>query len=150
MKPSPRISSKPSQGAGTADSPPLCQSTEDMKKLDNQRVRLVGIYRRYLEPTKMPRPGQPVPAPEFLGRAYIEVKGLATAYDPHIADGLPGRVQLGEEARPPAEVAELDGKKVEVSGLLVLEPVVDNTVARPNPLPRLQDPGPVVAAHEPG
>jgi hypothetical protein len=137
-----------STATATADSPPLCQRTEDMKQLDKKRVRLVGIYRKYLEPTQMPRPGRPLPPPEFLGRAYIEVQGLATAYDPHKAEGTPGQVQLGETARPPTEVTDLEGKKVEVSGLLLLQPVVDNTVARPDPLPRLQDVG-AIALHEP-
>jgi hypothetical protein len=81
------------------------------------KVRLVGIYRRWIAEDETGR------SYRFTGYAVVELD-----------DG--GSVQIGEAHRAREEVDHCVGRRVAVTG------VID--VARPDPLPVLLRPGPVL------
>lgn len=121
---------------------PVCKSGGDMARLDGQRVRAIGIYRRELVAKK--QGDEPT---LFLGHVEIELDGRATDYDPSKWEGAPAKLQLGTEPRPEDEVAAFADKAVEVEGRLVLSPpVADPDVAQEDPQPTLFDLGEVRAA----
>jgi len=117
-----------------------------MGRLDGQRVRLVGTYRKALTVTKMNRP------PEQLGYAEIELQGKPSDFDPRAWDGQPPLVRLGVRTRPDDELQGLDGRQVSVVGTLILRPKDSESEpdhARPLSEPTLFDPDAVLLA-EPG
>lgn len=130
---------------------PVCRSSEDMARLDGQRVRLEGTYRKKLEQLSMPRPGRPAPPPEFRGFVVLELEGSPEVFDPSLSADQPTLVQLGQDARPAEEVERLLDQRVSVQGRLVLDPTSllseeELEMARPDGLPTLVEPGEVAPA----
>lgn len=126
---------------------PLCRSAADMARLDGQIVRLEGVYRRKMEVLSMPRPGKPPPEPVFQGYVVLELEGSAATYDASRPDDEVVLVQLGQEARPAAEVEQLADRRVVVQGRLVLDAASllseeELEMARPDGPPTLVEPGP--------
>lgn len=108
---------------------PLCKSGADLARLDGQRVRVVGIYRRELIARK-----QGEPATLFLGHVAIELAGRTTDYDPQRWDE-PASVSLGTAPRPSEEVQRFSDQQVAVEGRLVLNPPPDDPEAASERLP---------------
>ncbi len=125
---------------------PVCQTAEDMKRLDGQTVKLVGVYRQRAIARKKARPGRPA---ETRPSNYvsIELRGSAASYDRHAADGEGARVRLGDEARSTDEIARLGDKPVVAIGrLVVAPPPPEEDVASEDPTPILVDIESVAAA----
>lgn len=99
-----------------AMTPPTCATGADMKRLDGQVVRLVGVYKKTMSAHK--KGGK---ADKFLGFVHIELEGKATDYDPKQWDGAKAKVDLGGQ-RPADELTKFTDKKVAVEGKLVLDP----------------------------
>lgn len=120
---------------------PLCKTGADLARLDGQRVRVVGTYRRELVARKQ---GE---APTlFLGHVTIELAGRTTDYDPARWDA-PAAVSLGTAPRPTDEVAQFADQPVAVEGRLVLNPPPPDPEAASERLPpTLYDLGAVTAA----
>ena len=93
---------------------PICSDGRTLGTLDGRKIRLVGHYRKSLTARKMRGPK------EFRGMIHIELKGRAADYDSKAAATLPAIVEIGK--RPPEEVDKMVGKRVEVDGVLVLDP----------------------------
>lgn len=120
---------------------PLCKTGADLARLDGQRVRVVGIYRRELIARK-----QGEPPTLFLGHVMIELSGRTTDYDPSRWDA-PAAVSLGTTPRPADEVAHFTDQAVAVEGRLVLNPPPPDPEAASERLPpTLFDVGAVTAA----
>jgi hypothetical protein len=120
---------------------PLCKTGADLARLDGQRVRVAGIYRRELVARK-----QGEPATQFLGHAVIELSGRTTDYDPSRWDE-PASVSLGLAARPADEVARFADQPVTIEGRLVLNPPpADPEAASERLPPTLYDAGAITAA----
>jgi len=126
--------------AGRDELPPRLDRAEQMRRLDGQRVRLVGSYLSVPSLKRMPRPGRPLEYVD-LGEVVIQIEGSAAAYDPAAGD-TPARIGLGIAARPSEEIVRLNDRRVSVEGRIVLCPEMASTspaaVQRPSPL--LQDP----------
>jgi len=121
---------------------PSCTSGADMGRLDGQRVRLTGVYRRALVAHK-----QGEEPTHFLGHVDIELTGRATDYDSSKWDGAGAVVSLGAEPRNSDEVTRFVGKTVTVEGRLVLHPrPADPELAQEDPSPTLVEIGAVTAA----
>jgi hypothetical protein len=120
---------------------PQCKTGADLARLDGQRVRVVGTYRRELLERK-----QGEPATLFLGHIVIELSGRTTDYDPRRWDA-PAQVRLGAEPRPADEVATFADQPVTVEGRLVVNPPPADPEAASEALPpTLFEPGAVTAA----
>jgi hypothetical protein len=120
---------------------PLCKTGADLARLDGQRVRIVGTYRRELIARK-----QGEPPTLFLGHVMIELAGRTTDYDPSRWDA-PAAVSLGTAPRPAEEVARFADQAVAIEGRLVLNPPPPDPEAASERLPpTLFDPGAVTAA----
>jgi hypothetical protein len=121
---------------------PSCTSGADMRRLDGQRVRLTGVYRRALVAHK-----QGEEPTHFLGHVDIELTGQAIDYDPSQWDGAGALVSLGTEPRSGDEVARFTDQTVTVEGRLVLHPrPADPEIAQEDPPPTLVEIGAVTAA----
>lgn len=121
---------------------PSCTSGADMARLDGQRVRLTGVYRRALVARK-----QGEEPTLFLGHVDIELTGRATDYDPSKWDGAGAVVRLGTEPRSSDEVARFTDQPVTVEGRLVLRPrPADPEIAQEDPPPTVVEIGAVAAA----
>ena len=121
---------------------PLCKTGADLARLDGQRVRVVGIYRRELVARKQ---GE-LPT-LFLGHVVIELAGRTTDYDPRKWDAA-AEVSLGTEPRPADEVARFADQTVTIEGRLVLNPpAADPEAAAESLPPTLFDVGTVSAAN---
>jgi hypothetical protein len=132
--------SRPEERTGMSQLP-LCKTGADLARLDGQRVRVTGIYRRELVAHKQ---GQP-PA-LFLGHAVIELSGRTTDYDPSRWDE-PASVSLGLAARPDDEATRFADQPVTVEGRLVLNPPpADPEAASERLPPTLFDLGAITAA----
>ena len=120
---------------------PLCKTGADLARLDGQRVRVVGTYRRELVARK-----QGEPPALFLGHVMIELSGRTTDYDPSRWDA-PAAVSLGTAPRPADEVDRFADQPVAVEGRLVLNPPPPDPEAASERLPpTLFDLGAVTAA----
>jgi len=103
--------------------------------MDGRRVRLIGTYAAVPTLKKMPRPGRPA--------EEVDLGEVVIVLDP---GGEGARVALGTDARSPDEIAEFDGRRVEVEGRLVLEPSSGSEGAAPRAGPALESPtGPRLA-----
>ena len=102
------------------EAPPLCQTSTEMKHLDGQVVRLVGIYRKRLVHKKKPSRWDNSP-PIFMGYIVIEVEGSPLEYDPYQMPEARSIVRLGLEPRPSEEVERFVDKKVMVEGKLMID-----------------------------
>lgn len=119
---------------------PVCKSGADLARLDGQRVRVTGVYRRELVARK-----QGEPATLFLGHVVIELTGRTTDYDPQRWDE-PASVSLGQAPRPNDEVARFTDQPVTIEGRLVLNPPpADPEAASERLPPTLFDTGVVTA-----
>jgi len=122
---------------------PICADAKTLGGLDGQRIRLVGIYGRSLTQRKMRGPGT------FEGEMHIRLTGSPADYDPKGNAEAKAIVELGE--RPADEIARLDGQRVSVEGLLILDPYRAVREAEVNYAtviygpPRLRETGPVRA-----
>ena len=112
----------------TAADPPVCERAEQLRVLDGHRVRLRGTYTAVPTLKKMPRPGRAREA-VHLGEVVIA-----------LADAEETTVALGAVPRPREEIAEFDGRHVEVVGRLILEPEREGRGAALRPTPMLEDP----------
>lgn len=120
---------------------PLCKIGADLARLDGQRLRVVGTYRRELVARK-----QGEPPTLFLGQVMVELSGRTTDYDPSQWDA-PAAVSLGTAPRPAEEVARLADQAVAIEGRLVLNPPpLDPEAASERLPPTLFELGPVTAA----
>ncbi|WP_428269388.1 hypothetical protein [Haliangium sp.] len=135
-------SSSSSATSASMDTIPTCSSARDLAQFDGQQVQLVGVYRKIFEEKK--KGGEPA----FLGYAGVEVEGHPREYDPQAWDGARAIVTIGDEPRPEGEADTLEGKRVRVTGKLVVRPPSDDSIAQPDPEPTLMDPGPVQAASD--
>ena len=121
---------------------PFCSSGVDMARLDGQRVRVRGVYRRHLVARK-----QGEEPTLFLGQVQLELAGRATDYHPSTWDGALALVSLGHEPRPADEVTRFADQTVTVEGRLVLHPpLADPEAAQADPAPTLVVLGTVTAA----
>jgi hypothetical protein len=124
---------------GRHELPPRLDRAEQLRRLDGQRVRLVGSYLSVPSLKRMPRPGGP---PEYvdLGEVVIQIEGSAAAYDPAAGD-TPARIGLGNAARPSEEIARFNDRRVSVEGRIVLraEAALTHRSAARRPNPVLQD-----------
>lgn len=122
--------------------PPPCKHAIDLKRLEGQRVRLLGVYLPVPTLKKMPRPGQPREE-VYLGEVVIQLEGQAIAYDPTAPESTPARINLGKTFRSSEEIARFRGQRVVVEGQLVLDhaQVPSPDAASPKPAPTLLDPG---------
>jgi hypothetical protein len=120
---------------------PLCKHAADLKRLDGQRVRLVGTYLPVPTLKKMPRPGQPR-AEVYLGEVVIQLGGQAAAYDPTAPENTPAKISLGTTLRSSDEIARFRDRRVLVEGRLVLSHAPDHApdTASPKPAPTLIEP----------
>ena len=112
----------------TATDPPVCERAEQLRDLDGHRVRLRGTYTAVPTLKKMPRPGR---APETVDLGEVVIA---------LADAEETLVALGADPRPREEIAEFDGRRVEVVGRLTLEPESEGRGAARRPSPVLEDP----------
>lgn len=94
---------------------PVCKSGADLARLDGQRVRVEGVYRKEMSSAK--KGG----AESCHGQALIELTGRTTDYDLERFDA-PATVSLGVAPRPDEEISKLEGQSVTVEGRLVLNP----------------------------
>jgi hypothetical protein len=108
---------------------PLCKTGADLVRLDGQRVRVVGTYRRDLVARK-----QGEPPTLFLGHVRIELSGRTTDYDPSRWDA-PAAVSLGTAPRPADEADRFADQSVAVDGRLVLNPPPPDPEAASERLP---------------
>jgi hypothetical protein len=99
---------------------PICQTSTDIKRLDGQQVRLVGIYRKHLMYKKKPRPFDNTP-PVFTGHIFIEVEGSPEVYSPYQLPDAKSMVRLGLQPRSPEEIERFVDKKVIVEGKLLVD-----------------------------
>lgn len=121
---------------------PLCKSAADMGRLDGQRVRVIGVYRRELVARK-----QGEAPTHFLGTVQLELEGKATDYDAKKWKDLGALISLGADPRPADEVTRFADQKVAVEGKLLLRPApTDPDVAQEDPQPTLVDLGTITAA----
>lgn len=113
-----------------------------MARLDGQRVRVTGVYRRALVARK-----QGEEPTQFLGQVDIELTGRATDYDPKQWDGAGALISLGIEPRSSDEVARFADQTVTVEGRLILHPRSANPeIAQEDPLPTLVEIGAITMA----
>ncbi len=122
---------------------PTCHDAKTLGGLDGRRIRLVGVYGRSLTQRKMRGPGT------FEGEMHIRLSGAPADYDPKGSAEGQAIVKLGK--RPADEIARLDGQRVSVEGVLVLDPYRAVREAEVNYAaviygpPRLREVGPVRA-----
>ena len=120
------------------DTLPLCETASDIKRLDGQTARVVGVYRKIMTIRKKGG-GEG----SFLGFIAIEVNGKPSDYDPSAWDGQPAMIDLGLDVRSAEESARFADKRVVVEGTLMLDPSsVDGSGpgARTKPKPALVGP----------
>ena len=110
---------------------PVCERADQLRALDGRRVRLIGRYRPVRTPKKMRRPGAPE---ETVDLGYVVI-----VLDAGGEDGG-AEVSLGSDPRPEDEIAELEGRRVESQGTLLLQPDVQSGAAARMPTPVLRDP----------
>ena len=116
---------------------PVGKHAAQLKPLDGQRVRLIGIYLPVPTLKKMPRPGKPREEVD-LGEVVIQLEGSASAYDPAAAENTPARIALGTAFRPSGEIHRYGNCRVSVEGRLVLtpdgNPASKGATTRPTPV----------------
>lgn len=93
---------------------PICRDGRTLAGLDGHKIRLVGLYRKSLTARKMRGPKT------FRGEVHIELVGSAADHDARAAATSKAIVTIG--VRPPEEVDRLVDQRVEVDGVLVLDP----------------------------
>ena len=106
---------------------PVVTSKAELAAHDGQAVRIEGVYTKRMSQKKMNDPTL-----YFFGFVDLEVDG--------------GRVQLSAVRRSDDEVAAFAGKRVTVSGTLVLDRGASVEYARPDPKPTLVDVGEIALA----
>lgn len=99
---------------------PVVTSKAELAAHDGQVVRIEGVYAKRMSQKKMNDPTL-----YFFGFVDLEVDG--------------GRVQLGVTRRGDDEVDAFAGKRVTVTGTLVLDRGAGLEYARPDPRPTLMD-----------
>jgi hypothetical protein len=130
---------RPAERIDTMSTLPVVRTAADAKAHDGQRVQLVGYYRQQLTARKMGGPKS------FEGWIDIELEGMRAEFDPKTAPTVKAKVQLGTDARPDDEIADLMDALVTVEGKLLLapQPIAKDEGPRQRPSPILIEPGPV-------
>jgi hypothetical protein len=116
--------------------PPVLTTAAQIAAADGRVATLEGVYEKRLILKGMPRPGR---APErvWVGHVELRVDGAARDLVASAADG-DATLDLGDAPREPAEAEALAGRRVRVTGRVVLSPPSDPTVASTRPRPRIE------------
>jgi hypothetical protein len=116
--------------------PPIWTTAAQIRAADGQIVTPDAVYEPRPSRRRKPRPGRDEPAVD-LGFVALRLEGPASELHDGGAPDAPARLDLGATPRSAEEIAALSGRRVRITGRVVLEPPTDRGVAGPRSAPRL-------------